>query len=370
MKTKVRYAVMGLGHIAQTAVLPAFAHARGSSTVTALISSDATKLRKLGRRYGVDGLYSYEQFDECMESGEIDALYMALPNHLHAEYTIRAARHGVHVLCEKPMAVTETDAEAMIRACESNGVRLMIAYRLHFEKANLAAMELVRVGQDRRAARTSTRCSRWRCARAISGCARRRAAGPLYDIGIYCINAARVSVPRRADRGPRRERAARHGALRRGARRCSARRCGSRTTASPISSAASARADCAEYRVVGTKGHVRLEPAYEYAMELKQYVTTGDKPRERVFAKRDQFAPELAYFSDCIQRGAEPEPSGWEGLADVRIIEALYRSAEKRKPIALAPFEKTRRPSESQEIHRPPVNRPPKAVKSTPPSRG
>src|SRR5687768_9967662 len=92
MKTKVRYAVMGLGHIAQTAVLPAFAHARGSSTLAALISSDATKLRKLGHRYGVEALYSYEQFDECMKSGEIDAVYIALPNHLHAEYTIRAAK--------------------------------------------------------------------------------------------------------------------------------------------------------------------------------------------------------------------------------------------------------------------------------------
>jgi glucose-fructose oxidoreductase len=127
--------------------------------------------------------------------------------------------------------------------------------------------------------------------------------------------------------------------------------------------------DCAEYRVVGTKGNVRLDPAYEYATELKQYVTRGGDPRERVFAKRDQFAPELAYFSDCVQRGVEPEPSGWEGLADVRIIEALYRSAKKNKPLALAPFEKARRPNASQEIHRPAVNRPPKLVKSRPPSK-
>ena len=92
MKTKVRFAVLGLGHIAQTAVLPAFAHARGSATLAALISSDATKLRTLGRRYGVDRLYSYDEFDACMASGEVDAVYVALPNHLHAEYTIRAAR--------------------------------------------------------------------------------------------------------------------------------------------------------------------------------------------------------------------------------------------------------------------------------------
>lgn len=367
MTTKVRYAVMGLGHIAQTAVLPAFAHARGSSTLAALISSDATKLRKLGQRYGIERLCSYEQFDECMASGEVDALYLALPNHLHAEYTVRAAKHGVHVLCEKPMAVTEKDCLTMIRACEKNDVRLMIAYRLHFEKANLATIRLVqsgKIGEPRIFNSVFTMDVK-------AGDIRLRAetgGGTLYDIGIYCINAARylfrdepievlgVSARRDTERFAEVEEMF------------------SATLRFPDDRIANVvcsfgAKDCAEYRVVGTKGHIRLEPAYEYAMELKQYVTTGDKPRERVFAKRDQFAPELAYFSDCVQRGAEPEPSGWEGLADVRIIEALYRSAKKGKPVALAPFEKTRRPSERQEIHRPPVNRPPKAVKSTAPSR-
>src|SRR5688500_4087519 len=117
MKPKVRYAVLGLGHIAQVAVLPAFAHAKSNSVLAALISSDDKKLRTLGRKYGVDPLYSYEQFDDCMKSGEVDAVYIALPNHLHAEYTVRAAKHGIHVLCEKPMAVTEKDCVAMIRAC-------------------------------------------------------------------------------------------------------------------------------------------------------------------------------------------------------------------------------------------------------------
>jgi len=367
MKTKVRYAVMGLGHIAQTAVLPAFAHARASSTLAALISSDATKLRALGRRYGVDRLYSYEQFDECLESGAVDAVYVALPNHLHAEYTIRAAQHGIHVLCEKPMAVTEKDCRAMIRACERNDVRLMIAYRLHFEKANLSTIRLVqsgKIGEPRLFNSVFTMDVR-------EGDIRLRqetGGGTLYDIGIYCINAARylfrdepievLGVSARRDTKRFAEVEEMFSAT--------LRFSGDRVANLICSFGAS---DCAEYRLVGTKGHVRLEPAYEYAMELKQYLTTGGEPRELVFAKRDQFAPELAYFSDCVQRGVEPEPSGWEGLADVRIIEALYRSADKKKAVALAPFEKSHRPSEQQEIHRPPVNRPPEAVKSKPPSK-
>src|ERR1043166_7221549 len=103
---KIRYAVVGLGHIAQIAVLPAFKHASANSLLTALVSDDPLKHQKLGRRYGVEQNYSYERYDECLRSGEIDAVYIALPNHLHHEYTIRAAEAGIHVLCEKPLAVT------------------------------------------------------------------------------------------------------------------------------------------------------------------------------------------------------------------------------------------------------------------------
>ena len=367
MKSKVRYAVMGLGHIAQVAVLPAFAHAKGNSELAALISSDEKKLRVLGRKYGVKGLYSYEQFDECMQSGEVDAVYIALPNHMHAEYTIRAAKHGIHVLCEKPLAVTEKDCLAMIRACAKHDVRLMTAYRLHFEKANLSTVELVRsakIGEPRIFNSVFTMDVR-------EGDIRLRdetGGGTLYDIGIYCINAARYLfrdeplevLGASANNGEKRFAEVEEMFS------ATLRFPGDRLASFVCSFGAS---DCAEYRVVGTKGNVRLEPAYEYAMELKQYVTRGGSPRERVFAKRDQFAPELAYFSDCVQRGAEPEPDGREGLADVRIIEALYRSAEKKKPIALPPFEKRRRPTAQQEIRRPAVNRPPKPVNEKPPSK-
>ena len=367
MKTKVRYAVLGLGHITQAAVLPAFAHARASSELTALISSDPAKLRKLGRKYGVERLYSYEQFDECMDSGVVDAVYIALPNHLHAEYTIRAAKHGIHVLCEKPMAVTAKDCQAMIDACEKHDVRLMIAYRLHFEKANLSTLKLLqsgKIGEPRLFNSVFTMDVR-------QGDIRLRedtGGGTLYDIGIYCINAARSLF------GDEPVEVVGMSARRDDARFAEVEEMFSATLRFPGDRLANlvcsfGTSDCAEYRVVGTKGNVRLDPAYEYAAELKQYVTTGGSPRERVFAKRDQFAPELAYFADCVQRGVEPEPSGREGLADVRIIEALYRSASKNKPVSLGTLEGVRHPSVDQEIVRPPVRREPKLVKTKPPTR-
>src|SRR6186997_694651 len=107
--SKVRYAVVGLGHIAQVAVLPAFRHATRNSELVAVVSDDSTKRREIAKKYRLDELYSYSEYEECLK--QVDAVYIALPNSMHAEYTIRAARAGVHVLCEKPMAVTADECE-------------------------------------------------------------------------------------------------------------------------------------------------------------------------------------------------------------------------------------------------------------------
>ena len=125
--TRIRYAVVGLGHIAQVAVLPAFAHAARNSKLTALVSDDSEKWRQLGHRYGVKLTYPYKHYDDCLRSGDVDAVYIALPDSMHAEYSIRAAQAGVHVLCEKPMAVTERECQAMIRAAQKHKVNRTIS---------------------------------------------------------------------------------------------------------------------------------------------------------------------------------------------------------------------------------------------------
>jgi glucose-fructose oxidoreductase len=107
----IRYAVIGLGHIAQAAVLPAFKHAKRNSTLAALVSGEKKKLKQLGRRYGVQQLCGYDDVDGLFASGDIDAVYICLPNDMHKEYTVRAARAGIHVLCEKPMAGQRVNAK-------------------------------------------------------------------------------------------------------------------------------------------------------------------------------------------------------------------------------------------------------------------
>jgi len=114
-------------------------------------------------------------------------------------------------------------------------------------------------------------------------------------------------------------------------------------------------ADRSEYEVVGTQGSLKMDPAYEMAGDLKMEITIDGKKQKTKYQKRDQFGAELAYFSQCIIGGVNPEPNGIEGLADVRIINALEESAAKGKPVEILPRQTKPRPSIGQEIHKPPV---------------
>jgi predicted dehydrogenase len=352
---KVRYAVVGLGYIAQNAVLPAFAHARNSE-LTALVSDNPTKLKRLSKKYSVPHTYSYEEYCECLESGKVDAVYVALPNHMHRAYTEAAAQAGVHVLCEKPMAVTEEDCQAMIAVAEKNKIKLMVAYRLHFEEANLQAIKLVqsgKLGEPRIFDSVFTMQVKPGNVRLQ----REKGGGTLYDIGIYCINAARYLFRAEPEEVFGTSENSGDPRFREVEESFFATLRFSRGLAATFACSFGA-ADVSAYTVVGTKGVLRLDPAYEYASGLQHHLDIGGKKKTVRFPKRDQFAPELIYFSDCIIKDKEPEPSGVEGLQDVRIIRALYRSAAERKPVKLDNTAPRKRPSAVQQISRPPVRKP------------
>jgi predicted dehydrogenase len=354
---RVRYAVIGLGHIAQAAVLPAFKHAQENSAVAALVSGERKKLEVLGRRYRVARLCSYEQIDELFASGEIDAVYIALPNHLHKEFALRAARAGLHVLCEKPMALTARECTQMIRAARSTRVKLMIAYRLHFERANIEAAQLTRnkkLGDLRFfSSDFSMQVSEdnIRLKRAKGG-------GPLYDIGVYCINAARCALSeepiavwatstRSNDPRFREIDETVIGVMRFKDERLASFTC------------SFGGADRSTYTIVGTRGSITLEPAYEYAQGLAYTMKVKQRTTKKVLGKSDQFAPELIHFSDCILQDRKPHPSGEEGLADVRVIEAMLRSMKSERWVRLKKTQMPRRPTLRQQMRRPAVPREP-----------
>ncbi len=351
---KVRYAVVGLGSFAQEAILPAFANARKNSELAALVSDDTEKLRKLGRIYGARLGYGYDRYEECLASGEIDAVYIALPNDMHKDFALRAAKRGIHVLCEKPLALAERDCEEMIRAANEHHAKLMTAYRLHFEAANLKAIEAIRsgaIGEPRffnSSFSMQVNDDNIRVKTAHGG-------GPTWDLGVYCINAARylfrdepieVTARKASKSGDPRFREVEE--------ICSAILAfpGDRQAAFTCGYNG---ADLSWYSVTGTEGYLCLDNAYDYAMPCTLEISKKGKSKTRKFGKRDQVAPELIYFSDCILTGKEPEPSGVEGLADVRVIRAIHESARTGRPVALERFEKRSRPSEDMAMDKPPA---------------
>jgi predicted dehydrogenase len=355
---KIRYAVVGLGHIAEEAVLPAFTHARRNSKLEALVSGNPRKLSALGDEYRVPIRVGYDDYERCLE--HVDAVYIATPNTEHAEYAVRAARAGVHVLCEKPLAATDADCLRIANACRDADVRAMTAYRLHFEPVTIEVLERVRegaIGEPRFFSATFSMMVK-------PGNIRTRpdtGGGSVYDLGVYCINAARnifeaepISVVANVvERNGTDDMtlAILHFPGDRVAQFC---------VANSISSVSS-------YRIAGTDGDLRVEPAYDYVDELVHYLTIDEKTERQRFPRGDQFAPELKYFSDCILNDLEPEPSGEEGFCDVRVVEAILESARIKRAVPLEPYARHRRPTLAQAEHIRPVKKP-KTIEAPSPS--
>ena len=348
--TRIRMAVIGQGHFAQAAVLPAIEQL-DDVELTALVSGSRHKLDELGDLYGVKIRRTYDELEDLLAKHEVDAVYIATPNDTHAELTVMAARHGVHVMCEKPMAPTEAECMQMIRACELRRVKLMIAYRLHFECANLVAIEIARggeIGQPRLFSSVFSMQIRGGNVRTQP----RRGAGPLYDIGTYCLNAARylfrtepieVASMKLAGRDPRFAAVDEAFAV-------TLRFPQERVAQFTCSFGAY---DRAHYQVVGTEGFLTLDNAYEYASEMTLQVQGKHGAKTRTFTKRDQIAAEIEYFARCIREDLDPEPSGWEGLADVRILQAIQASARFGRAVPIDPVPRPRRPDIGQEIRIP-----------------
>ncbi len=322
---KVRYAVVGLGDIAQGAALPAFEHAGENSELVALVSSDAEKLHALAERYGAKLTGSYEDLERVIDEGSVDAVYVTVPSSLHREMTERAARAGAHVLCEKPMATTVADCEAMIQACDDHRVKLMIAYHLHHEDADLEAIAR-EIGEPRLFSSVFSQQVRVRDVPTRGDLG----GGALFDLGIYCVHAARHVF----DAEPLAVTAMQTvGAAER------YRHVDETTSAIlhfpndriAIFVACKGAASVSQFRVVGEKGGIELDPAYGHERPVWS---------------------DLSDFSRCLLEDAPPEPSGLEGLADLRVIEAIVRSAATREVVQLPPLE--RAPHPSLEVRTPP----------------
>jgi predicted dehydrogenase len=335
---KLGYAILGLGYYATQIIMPRFVECEHSRLV-ALVSGTPDKLKRFGDQYGVPeaSRYSYETFDRIIDNPAVDIVYVITPNSLHRTFVERAAKAGKHVMCEKPMATSVADGEAMIAACKAAGRKLMIGYRSRFQAHNIEAIALARggaFGPVRTVVAdhgfTIGDPKQWRLKRALSG------GGSLMDIGIYSLNAARyltgeepiaVNAIESTDRADIRfkevEDIINFQLL-----------FPSGATANCVSAYS---ANVNRYRVSGPKGWVEIEPATSYGGQAMRAQLNGQTgPREPAPTKaKSQFAGQLDHLSECILTGRDPLVGGEEGVKDLKVIEAIYRAAREGRTVRL-----------------------------------
>jgi predicted dehydrogenase len=333
---KLGYAIVGLGNLAIHQILPAFAECE-KSRVVALVSGHPDKAHKLALRYGVDpkNIYNYENYDSIKDNPEVDVIYVVLPNSMHAEYTIRGLQAGKHVLCEKPMATTPAECQAMIDACRQANRKLMVAYRLHYEPFT---QEMIRMARQQElgpvrmihadAGFNIGDPTQWRLKKSMAG------GGSLMDIGIYALQAARyisgeepTEVNAMAYTTPGDERFKEveetinfqlrfpSGIL---ANCTSDYGCAYRST----------------FRAIATKGWFELDPGLSYT-GLRMRVNRGNEIEEPAIAPRDHFASEMEHMSQCVMGGKTPLTPGEEGLRDLKIMTSIYEAARTGNTVKL-----------------------------------
>ena len=325
---KTGYAVIGLGRIADHFMRGVLNST--NSQITALVSGHRDKADRIAAQYNVpaNSIYNYENFDQIANNPAVDAVYVALPNSMHAEYTIRAAKAGKHVLCEKPMATNVADCERMIAACKAANVKLMIAYRCHYEPTNLRAVKIIRDGGIGKVQAIESSFgfdmgpNEWRTNKKLAG------GGPLYDVGIYSLNATRyltgeepsklTAVASTIDHDGRFNEVEENVAW---------------TTLFPSGIVASCSTSYGAntdgyFKVYGSKGWLALDPGFNYDGVHMHGLVDGQEIDE-LNPSRDpyQFTAQADHFSHCAQNNLEPNTPGEEGLKDMRWITEIYRAA-------------------------------------------
>ncbi len=326
------FAVVGLGRLALGQILPAMGKSKYCKPV-ALVSGDRDKARKVAAQYGIkeSSIYDYAGFDQLAGNAEVKVIYIVLPNSMHAEYVVRGAKAGKHILCEKPMATSAADCERMIAACKSAGVKLMIAYRSQYEPYDKLLVKMIRegkLGKLKQYVATNSQDqgdpAQWRLKKALAG------GGCMPDVGVYCLNAARflsgeevaevsatVVQPKGDPRFVEVEASCQVIA-----------RFPSGLMAVFNSAYDSHKSQM--LRVEGETSWAELSPAFAYHGIKMRYAKLEDAQEivvEPQLEEKDQFAEEMDHFADCVQTGKAPHTPGEEGLQDQRVTDAIYESA-------------------------------------------
>jgi glucose-fructose oxidoreductase len=330
---KLGFAIVGIGKLSQGQLIPGLRKCKGAK-LSALVSGSPAKAAEWAAKEGLksDAIYSYANYDRIVNDPRIDVVYIVLPNNMHAEYSIRASKAGKHVLCEKPMATSIADCEAMIAAAKQANRKLMIAYRCHYEPNNLEAMRRIRSGRYGKVRMVNTEMGRqcslddpsdaWRLDMKMSG------GGALADMGVYGINGARyllgeepveVRAWASTDRSDPRFKETED---------LIAWQFRFPSGAIGTGSTSFSYAGTMKFDVFCENARMRADPGAFYGGNRLEIFSHPDQGQVKL-PEIDQFAREMDWMADVVRGKVPMVAPGEEGLQDVRLMEAILESVRK-----------------------------------------
>ena len=328
-KQQLGIALVGLGKYSEGQLAPALQETQ-HCRLAGIVTGSPDKAEKWKKKYKIpdENVYSYDNFDSISENPDIDIVYIVLPNNMHAQYTIRAAAAGKHVICEKPMAISVQECQDMIDACNKAGVRLSIGYRLHFDPYNIDMMNMPsKLGKVKTISSDNSQemePGEWRLSKTLAG------GGPLMDLGIYCVQAAIYCVGQDPIAVTATE--------------------GLKTDPAKFPQVEQsliwsmefpdgARAQCTtSYAAEGDRlevqyenGTAKLEPAFDYS-GLKGESSEGKISHPKV----NQQALQMDDFAQCVKENKPTRVPGEMGLRDVKILMAIYEAMRTGERVELS----------------------------------
>ncbi len=326
---KLGVALVGLGSLSTNQIAPAFQKS-ARCKLAAIVTGTPEKEKSWSDKYGIgrDHIYNYNSFDKLASDDSVDLVYIVLPNSMHAEYTIRAAKAGKHVLCEKPMANSAADCRDMISACQAANRKLAIGYRCQYEPHHLKCMEMSRSKElgaikmiEAGFAFKIGDPKQWRLNKKLAG------GGALMDVGVYALQACRHLTgeePAVITAQETKTDAVKFAEVDE-----------SITWLMQFPSGVLAYCSTSynfnglnRFNAFTENGFVRMDPAFSYSgnrMETSKGKVEFDAP--------DQFANEMDAFAKCILENKPSKVSGEEGLKDLLAVEAIYKSIETRTSV-------------------------------------
>lgn len=328
---KLGWAIVGLAGLAEKRIAPAL-QKTNHSRLAALVTGTPAKADAWRKKYDLkeSDVFSYDDFDKIVDHPGVDVVCIVLPNSMHHEYTIRAAKAGKHVYCEKPMAVSSKECREMIAACDEAKVKLGIAYRNRFEPHHMEAMRFAREEVFGKVCHIDAGFgfkigdpNQWRLRKDLAG------GGALMDVGVYALQAARyltgeepVTVSALETKTDPKKFAEVDETIQ------WMMKFPSGATANLLTTYAYGGDN--QFTVYAQKGQFGMKSAYGYA---GQNGWTSRKDVKLDFPATDHFQIQMDLFSKAIIDGTDWEVDGTDGLQDILVCEAIYKSIAEGKAV-------------------------------------